>query len=86
MNLCYISMPFPSRPAKQLITEEKMAAHMNSLHISSEYTPHSLASDEVMDVGMEPVSEKLRGHRIVLSEELKKLQKEPLLPASLIER
>ncbi|XP_021182403.3 uncharacterized protein LOC110370772 [Helicoverpa armigera] len=76
----------PVIPAKQLITEEKMAAHLNSLHISSEYTPHALASDEVMDVGMEPVTEKLKGHTIVLSEELKKLQEEPLLPASLIER
>lgn len=63
-----------------------MAAHMNSLHISSEYTPHSLAADEVMDVGMEPVSRKLKGHTIVLSEELKKLQEEPLLPAALIDR
>ncbi|KAJ8711346.1 hypothetical protein PYW07_008588 [Mythimna separata] len=77
----------PVVPAKQLITEEKMAAHMNSLHISSEYTTHSLAADEVMDVGMEPpVSEKLKGHTIVLSEELKKLQEEPLLPAALIDR
>lgn len=63
-----------------------MAAHMSSMHISSEYTPHSLASEERMDVGMEPVTEKLKGHTIVLSEELKKLQEEPLLPASLIER
>ncbi|XP_026740293.1 uncharacterized protein LOC113502796 [Trichoplusia ni] len=77
----------PVIPAKQLITEEKMAAHLNSLHISSEYTPHALATvNEGMDVGMEPVSEKLKGHTIVLSEELKKLQEEPLLPAALIDR
>lgn len=78
-------------PAKQLITEEKMAAHMNGLHISSDYTSHTLASDEFMDVGMEgmgssDLSSKLKGHKIVLSEELKKLQEEPLLPAALIER
>ncbi|KAF9417320.1 hypothetical protein HW555_005536 [Spodoptera exigua] len=77
----------PVIPAKQLITEEKMAAHLNSLHISSEYTSHALAtSQDVMDVGMEPVSEKLKGHTIVLSEELKKLREEPLLPAALIDR
>ncbi|CAG5044362.1 unnamed protein product [Parnassius apollo] len=81
----------PVIPAKQLITEEKMAAHLSGLHISSEYTAHSLATpaDENMDVGMETptsISEKLKGHKIVLSEELKKLQGEPLLPASLIER
>ncbi|CAD0204446.1 unnamed protein product [Chrysodeixis includens] len=77
----------PVIPAKQLITEEKMAAHLNSLHISSEYTPHTLANtNEGMDVGMEPVTEKLKGHTIVLSEELKKLQEEPLLPAALIDR
>lgn len=78
-------------PAKQLITEEKMAAHLNGLHISSDYTAHSLAapSDENMDLGMDTamsLSEKLKGHKIVLSEELKKLQEEPLLPATLIER
>ncbi|CAH1641192.1 unnamed protein product [Spodoptera littoralis] len=77
----------PVIPAKQLITEEKMAAHLNSLHISSEYTTHALATpQDVMDIGMEPVSEKLKGHTIVLSEELKKLQEEPLLPAALIDR
>lgn len=74
-----------------MITEEKMAAHMNGLHISSDYTSHTLASDEFMDVGMEgmgssDLSSKLKGHKIVLSEELKKLQEEPLLPAALIER
>lgn len=80
----------PVVPAKQHITEEKMAAHLNSLHISSEYTPHALATDDIMDVNMEPSTsgiEKLKGHTIVLSEELKKLPKEePLLPAALIDR
>lgn len=81
------------RPAKQRITEEKMAAHLNGLHISSEYTAHSLATSDIMDVSMEPSTsmsafstEKLKGHTIVLSEEIKKLKEEPLLPAALIER
>ncbi|XP_068623412.1 uncharacterized protein Mst85C [Battus philenor] len=81
----------PVIPAKQLITEEKMAAHLSGLHISSDYTAHSLATpaEENMDVGMDTamsISEKLKGHKIVLSEELKRLQEEPLLPPSLIER
>lgn len=32
---------FSVKPAKQLITDERMAAHLNSLHISSNYTPHT---------------------------------------------
>lgn len=70
-----------------------MAAHLNSMHISSEYTSHSLASDEMMDVGMDipststiNVHEKLKGHTIVLSEEVKKITEEPLLPPSIVER
>lgn len=84
----------PVIPAKQLITEEKMAAHLNSMHISSEYTPYSLSTDnDMMDVAMEPstsaaanITEKFKGHTIVLSEEVKKLTEEPLLPPSIIER
>ncbi|XP_045503509.1 uncharacterized protein LOC123700359 [Colias croceus] len=78
----------PSIPAKQLITEEKMAAHFNSLHISKDYTQHSLASEDVMELSVDPalISERLKGHTIVLSEDVKKLTEEPLLPASLIER
>lgn len=36
----------PSSPttSKQLITEERMAAHLNSLHISSNYTSHDTGS------------------------------------------
>lgn len=78
------------RPAKLLITEEKLQAHLNGLHISSDYTEHTLASEELMDVGMEPPRvgdrNKIKGPKVVLSEELKRLQREPLLPAALIER
>lgn len=87
----------PPIPAKQLITEEKMAAHLNGLHISTEYTSHSLASEDMMDVGMDspvpststaniPMSERLKGHTIVLSDEVKKIKTEPIIPASLMER
>ncbi|XP_022127079.1 uncharacterized protein LOC111001447 [Pieris rapae] len=77
----------PVIPPKQLITEEKMAAHFNSLHISADYTQHSLASEDVMELAVDPVSisERLKGHRIVLSEDVKKLKDEPLLPPTLIE-
>ncbi|XP_026755110.1 uncharacterized protein LOC113515148 [Galleria mellonella] len=85
----------PTIPAKQLITEEKMAAHLNSLHISSEYTSHSLAYEDFMDVNMEmpstststSISDKLKDKfTIVLSEEVKKIKDQPLLPPALIER
>ncbi|CAH2093819.1 unnamed protein product [Euphydryas editha] len=80
----------PVIPVKQFITEEKMAAHLSGLHISSNYTQHSLASEDVMELSVEPnamsISEKLKGHTIVLSEDVKKLQEEPIIPTSLIER
>lgn len=80
----------PTIPTKQFITEEKMAAHLNGLHISSNYTQHSLASEDVMELSVEPnamsISEKLKGHTIVLSEDVKKLQEEPILPQVLMER
>lgn len=88
------SMHLFYRPAKQFISEEKMAAHLNGLHISSDYTSHSFASDDLMDVlpsvsapsTSTLVSDKLKGHTIVLSEEIKRLQEEPLIPHSLMER
>lgn len=80
-------------PAKIHITEDKMAAHLNGLHLSSDYTTHALAIDEFMDTNMDSpamtsnnVIDKLKGHTIVLSEEIKKLKEEPLIPPSLIER
>ena len=75
-------------PAKQFITAEKMAAHLSGLHISSNYTKHSLACEDVMEMSVDTssLSEKLKGHTIVLSDDVKKVQDEPLLPASLIER
>lgn len=66
-----------------------MAAHLNGLHISTDYTTHSAA--ESMDVMMdsrdaEAFGEKVKGHTIVLSEEVKRIKEEPILPAVLIER
>lgn len=81
-------MNYTFSPAKQFITEEKMAAHLSGLHISSNYTKHSLASEDVMEVSVDTSSlcEKLKGHTIVISEDVKKVQEEPLLPPALIER
>lgn len=43
-----------------------------------------------MELSVEPnamsISEKLKGHTIVLSEDVKKLQEEPILPQVLMER
>lgn len=63
-----------------------MAAHLNSLHISSDFKKHSLACDESMEMSLDPIREKLKGHTIVISDEVRKIQEEPLLPAALIER
>ncbi|KOB74022.1 Uncharacterized protein OBRU01_09659 [Operophtera brumata] len=81
----------PAIPAKQLITEEKMAAHLNGLHISTEYTAHAPAESmdvlmESRDAGAEALGERAKGHTIVLSEEVKRIREEPILPAVLIER
>lgn len=83
-------MPMP----KQLITEEKMAAHMRQLHISNSYTSHDepvmgtmpakplAASDSAPSVTSEQQSYK----RLVMCEELRQLQHEPILPPSLLSR
>ncbi|KAJ9600108.1 hypothetical protein L9F63_009584 [Diploptera punctata] len=63
-------------PTKQHITEEKMAAHFNQLHISPEYTSHQQE---------EPKEDKTQHlKRLVLCEELRKLKHEPILPSSLL--
>lgn len=89
--------PEPSIPAKIYITEDKMADHLNGLHLSTDYRTHHLASSNnsmSMDAGLmdmdtlatTDVRDKLKGHTIVLSEEIKKLTDEPLIPPALIER
>ena len=63
-------------PAKQHITEEKMAAHFNQLHISPDYTAHQQEEPK------EDRNQQLK--RLVLCDELRKLKQEPILPSSLL--
>jgi len=62
-------------PAKQHITEEKMAAHLSQLHISSDYTAHQPEPRE---------DQQQQVKRLVLCDELKQLKPEPILPSSLL--
>lgn len=89
---------------KQLITEEKMAAHLNGLHISSEFKAHDInqaAKDsETLDIDIESsdsfvsyppslqdIEEKLkRAQKITVSDVVKSIQEEPLLPAAIMEQ
>ncbi|XP_011305446.1 uncharacterized protein Mst85C isoform X2 [Fopius arisanus] len=94
-----------TRPSKQFISEEKMAAHFRDMHISSNYSPTPVSSTSSMcsmsqasnststsveiDVDPAPVNMedgKSMHPRLVISEELKRLQNEPLLPASLLSK
>lgn len=88
------------RQTKQFITEEKMAAHFKSLHISSNYQQSSVPSTSTAD--SQPVNPRelnmeleldaanadqiKTGPRLVLSEELKRIQQEPILPNSLLSK
>lgn len=93
--------------SKQLITEEKIAAHLNGLHISSEFQAHAInqsasSSSDAFSVHvkrndnpipisypatLQDIEEKLkRAQKITVSEVVKRIQDEPLLPAAIIER
>ncbi|CAG9828002.1 unnamed protein product [Diabrotica balteata] len=63
----------PLQPAKQHITEEKMAEHMSKLHISSE-----TASPRENDAS--------RMQRLYMCEEMRKLKTDPILPQSLLSK
>ncbi|XP_043502644.1 peroxisomal biogenesis factor 6-like isoform X2 [Polistes fuscatus] len=85
---------------KQLITEEKMAAHFQDLHISSSYHSQdpvpstSMAnaqfenSNVEMDIETTNVvdTENIKTPRLVLSEELKRIQHESILPTTLLSK
>ncbi|KAK7870758.1 hypothetical protein R5R35_009905 [Gryllus longicercus] len=78
-------------PTKQLITEEKMAAHMRQLHISNSYTSHeesvigTMASKSESSIVAPTIpAEEQAYKRLVLCEELRQLQSEPLLPQCLL--
>lgn len=69
-------------PAKQHITEEKMAAHLSQLHISPDYkAPHQ---PEPREAQQQQQQQHLK--RLVLCEELRMLKQEPILPSSLLSR
>lgn len=86
--------------SKQFITEEKMTAHFKGLRISSIHeaespVPSTSASssrqlDMDLDVdGRNTINgEQLTGvhPRLVLSEELKRMQEEPILPTTLLSK
>ncbi|XP_043667970.1 peroxisomal biogenesis factor 6-like isoform X2 [Vespula pensylvanica] len=88
------------RKTKQLITEEKMAAHFQDLHISSAYhsqdpvpsTSTATTSLEKSNVGMDMETanvvdtDNLKSPRLILSEELKRIQQESILPSTLLSK
>lgn len=82
------------RQAKQFITEEKMASHFQGLRISSNYNCQNSvpSTSAISDPGgiVEPIEvERNDGSeqpRLIISEELKRLQEEPLIPISLLSK
>lgn len=67
------------RAVKQHITEEKMAAHMSRLHISTESRPDQLPSGDVED-------STARQKRLYVCEEMRRLQTESILPSAILGR
>lgn len=85
--------------SKQLVTEEKMIAHLNSIHISSDYTTHDSTEDtscEKIDdspddndqaCSVQDIEQKLRqANRITVSDVVRTIRNDPLLPAAILER
>ncbi|XP_025993201.1 uncharacterized protein LOC105197876 isoform X2 [Solenopsis invicta] len=88
------------RQTKQFITEEKIAAHFKDLHISSNYesdrpvpstsTAHISSCRKQLDMDLDIDGNAINTEqselhpRLVLSEELKRMQEEPILPSALI--
>lgn len=95
---------------KKHITDEKMAEHLNGLHISPDYRSHEAPQpswEETMSIEPEPstsrgtnssnnyninmspqdLEQRLKNaQRITICEQIRKIQNEPLLPESLLER
>lgn len=81
-----------------------MAAHLNGMHISSEYKAHDInqaaKNNEALDIesdsssscisyppSLQDLEEKLkRAQKIVVSDVVKCIKEEPLLPAAIMER
>ncbi|XP_026672132.1 rho GTPase-activating protein gacM-like isoform X2 [Ceratina calcarata] len=87
-----------TRQTKQFITEEKMAAHFKDLHISSKYHGQSSTSSTTdaqttipkglldLEIDAANTDQIKSGPRLILSEELKRIQQEPILPNSLLSK
>ncbi|XP_043482236.1 uncharacterized protein LOC122511193 isoform X1 [Leptopilina heterotoma] len=81
-----------TRPSKQLITEEKMAAHFQQLHISPNSTQTCNQFNSQEDLEMDSTNlidfEKMKKPqaKLILSEELKRLQEEPIIPSSILSK
>lgn len=71
-----------------------MAAHLNGLHISSEFKTHDINQSQIngpmplpYPTTLQDIEEKLkRAQKITVSDVVKSIQEEPLLPAAIIER
>lgn len=81
-----------------------MSAHLNGLHISSQFKPHSINQsgqlNEPLDVdgetadsfttypcSVQDIEEKLkRAQKITVSDVVKRIQEDPILPAAILER
>lgn len=88
--------------AKQFITEEKMAAHFKDLHISSNYeTENPVPSTSAghtssfshkqgnMDLDVDAVTSEQTDElhpRLIISEEVKRMQQEPILPSTILSK
>lgn len=75
-------------PPKQLVTEEKMAAHMSNLHISDIETPtrtEPKPQSHVANINCDDdAMEHERLPRLVVSEEIKNIKTEPIIPQSIL--
>uniref|UniRef100_A0A336LYX5 CSON011078 protein n=1 Tax=Culicoides sonorensis TaxID=179676 RepID=A0A336LYX5_CULSO len=81
------------RPTKQFISEQKMIEHLNSMHLSSDFTNHNISPDtfeENYKVFLSPadLEQKLRNaQRITVCEQIKTLTKnDNVLPKALLDR
>lgn len=84
-----IETEFEIRPPKKHITEEKMAAHMSQLSISGDYSQTTISADTLSEEKPSTstaVEDSSLGRRLILSDELRALQSEPILPQSLISK
>ncbi|XP_051154855.1 putative uncharacterized protein DDB_G0291786 isoform X2 [Leptopilina boulardi] len=82
-------------PSKQHISEEKMAAHFQQLHISHNSTELNQSCNQFNSQGdlemdssnLIDFEKKIKPQaKLILSEELKRLQEEPIIPSSILSK